>query len=186
MPIVGQVTPDFPCEAYYNDTFVQRNLIVPGIWNILVFYPADFSFVCPTELQELATLYDDFLSLKAELVSLSTDSIYVHKAWHDSSNAISTVRFPMVADPGGRISKSYGVYNEELGQSQRGTFLIDPDRIIRAFEVSDNSIGRSGQELLRKLRAGIYVRENPGMVCSASWKQGEGGIKSGIDMVGKI
>lgn len=157
-----------------------------GKWLILFFYPADFTFVCPTELEELAENYNELKKLGAEVLSVSTDTAFVHKAWHDNSPAIRKVKFPMAADPTGRLSREFGVYIEEEGLALRGTFIINPEGVLKAYEVHDNSIGRSADELLRKLQAAKFVSEHKGNVCPASWKPGHKTLKPGLKLVGKI
>lgn len=187
MVAIGQKIPDLESQAFRaNDIHSIKLSDYEGKWLLLMFYPADFTFVCPTELEEAADLYDEFKKLGAELLSVSTDTVYVHKAWHDQSPSIKKIQFPMVADPSGKLSRAFGVYLEEQGISLRGTFIIDPDGVLKAFEVNDNSIGRSGQELLRKLQAAIFVRQNKGEVCPASWRPGKKSLKPGLDLVGKI
>jgi peroxiredoxin (alkyl hydroperoxide reductase subunit C) len=134
----------------------------------LFFYPADFTFVCPTELEELAENYEAFQKEGAEIISVSTDTEFTHKAWHDSSEAISKVKFPMAADPTGEMSMALGTYIDDEGLSLRGTFIIDPEGIIKSIEINDNSIGRSASELLRKVQAAKFVAEHNGQVCPAS------------------
>lgn len=186
-PLIGMQVPDFELEAFHNNDIKKIKLSdYKGKWLALVFYPADFTFVCPTELEELAELYPEFQKLGAEVLSVSCDTAFVHKAWHDNSPAISKVKFPMLADPAGKLSKAFGVYLEKEGLSLRGSFIIDPDGIIKALEVNDNNIGRSAKELLRKLKAAIFVRENKGQVCPASWEPGKKTLKPGIDLIGKI
>ncbi len=150
-----------------------------GKWLVLLFYPADFTFVCPTELNEAARMHDDFLKAGAEIVSFSTDTAYVHMAWHGSSPLLKEVRFPMGADPGGRLCRAFGTYMEDAGLSTRATFIIDPEGEIKAIEMHDNSIGRSAAEILRKLQAAKHVRENPGQLCPAGWKPGAEAIGAG-------
>lgn len=157
-----------------------------GKWLILLFYPADFTFVCPTELEEAANHYEEFQKLGAELISVSTDTAFVHKAWYDNSPAIKKIKFPMLADPSGKLCRAFNTYIDDEGLSLRGTFIIDPESVLKAYEMHDNSIGRSAKELLRKLQAAIFVRENKGEVCPASWKPGEKTLKPGLDLVGKI
>lgn len=184
---IGHAIPDFELEAYHGDEIKTLRLSsYRGQWLILFFYPADFTFVCPTELEEMADLYPKFQELKAEVLSVSTDTVYVHKAWHDSSKAIKKIRFPMVADPTGNLSREFGTYIEGVGLSLRGTFLVDPDGVLRAVEIHDNSIGRSAGELFRKLQAAIFVREHGGEVCPASWAPGKATLKPSLDLVGKI
>lgn len=158
-------------------------------WLIFFFYPADFTFVCPTELEEMAGMYDEFTKEGAEILSVSTDTVFVHKAWHDNSDAIKKVQFPMVADPAGELSKLFGTYipkGGDAGLALRGTFIVDPDGVLRTIEIHDNSIGRSAKEAMRKLKAAKFVREHGGEVCPASWEPGEETLKPGMDLVGKI
>ena len=184
---VGQEMQDFEAEAYFNDDITKIRLSdYRGKWVVIIFYPADFTFVCPTELEEAADLYDEFHKEGAEILSVSTDTVFAHKAWHDISPAIKKIRFPMVADPTGRISRNFETYMDETGLSLRGSFVIDPDGVLKASEVNDIAIGRSGRELLRKLQAARFVRENNGMVCPAGWTPGKKGMKIGLDLVGKI
>jgi len=186
---IGEAIPDITAEAYHDDEIKNvriRDYTDDGKWVILIFYPGDFTFICPTELEEAASLYDEFRKENAEVLSVSTDSVYVHKAWHDTSDAIKKIRFPMLADRSGDISRTFGTYIEGEGVALRGSFIIDPDGILRALEINDNSIGRSADELLRKLQAAKFVREHKGMVCPASWRPGKKTLKPGLDLVGKI
>jgi peroxiredoxin len=178
---------NLPFEAFQNEKIKKIKLSdYEGQWLVLIFYPADFTFICPTELEEAANYYKEFKKIKAEILSVSTDTVFVHKAWHDQSPAIKKIKFPMVADPTGRLCKEFGTYIEEEGVSLRGSFIIDPDGKLVAYEMHNNSIGRSVEELLRKLEAAIFVREHKGMVCPASWKPGKKTLKPGLDLVGKI
>lgn len=184
---INQKVEDFKLEAYHNDKIKTINLAdYRGKWVVVMFYPADFTFICPTELEEMAGLYDDFKKLGAEVFSVSTDTVYAHKAWHDQSPTIKNVKFPMLADPTGNLSKEFGVYIEEEGLALRGSFIINPDGILKAYEVHDNSIGRSAKELLRKLQAAIFVEKHKGQVCPASWEPGSDTLKPGLDLIGKI
>lgn len=184
---INHVVPDFELEAYVDDDFRKIKLSeYKGKWVVLVFYPADFTFVCPTELEDAAKHYEEFKKLGAEVMSISRDTVFVHKAWHDNSPAIKSVQYPMLADPTGRICRLFDTYIEEDGLSLRGTFIIDPDGVLKTIEVHDNSIGRSTKELLRKLQAAIFVRENKGNVCPVSWEPGGSTLKPDIDLVGKI
>ena len=184
---VGQKITDMEFEVYHNDEIKKiRFSDYKGKWLVLLFYPADFTFICPTELEEAAENYDGFKKLNAEVISVSTDTVFVHKAWHDHSPAIKKVRYPMAADPTGKLCREFGTYIEEEGLSLRGSFIIDPDGILKAIDVHDNSIGRCAEEILRKLQAAVFVRENKGMVCPASWKPGKKTLKPGLDLVGKI
>ncbi len=157
-----------------------------GKWLALVFYPADFTFVCPTELSELAELYPKFQAEGAELMSISTDTVFVHKAWKDNSDSIAKIKYPMLADPTGKLCKLFGTYIPEEGLSLRGSFIIDPDGKLVAYELHDNNIGRSAEELLRKLQAAKFVREHGGEVCPAKWTPGADTLKPGLDLVGKL
>ena len=187
MPLIGRQLPDISLKGYAQGAFSTFSLKESrGKWLILFFYPADFTFVCPTELEELAGMYDQFKAENAEVMSVSTDTEFVHKAWHDHSPAIKSITFPMLADPAGELSTALGVYIPQEGLALRGTFLIDPDGVITAYEVHDNSIGRSAAELLRKLQAAKFVREHSGQVCPASWKPGAETLTPGVDLVGKL
>lgn len=156
-----------------------------GKWSAVVFYPADFTFVCPTELEDLANLYEDFKKENCEIYSVSTDTEYVHKAWHDSSERVKKVQYPMIADPTGKLSRMFEVMIEEEGLALRGSFIIDPEGVVQAYEVHSNGIGREASELLRKLQAAKFVREN-GEVCPAKWKPGKESLKPTIDLIGKL
>ena len=186
-PKINQPAPLFSAKAFYNnDTKITNLTDYRGKWVVLVFYPADFTFICPTELGDLADKYEEFQKLPAEILSISTDTVFVHKAWHDNSKTIAKIKFPMLADPTGNICKAYGTYIPEEGLSLRGTFIIDPEGILKVFELHDNSIGRSSAELLRKVRAAQFVREHAGEVCPANWEPGKATLKPGLDLVGKI
>jgi len=184
---IGEKIPDFTLSAFHDDKEKKIKLgSTKGKWLILIFYPADFTFICPTELEEAAELYPEFKKLGAEVMSVSTDTVYVHKAWRDASPAIKKIKFPMLADPTGKLCKALGTYIDEEGLSLRGSFIFDPDGVLKAFEIHDNSIGRSGKELLRKLQAAKFVRENKGLVCPASWEPGKKTLKPSLKLVGKI
>jgi len=184
---VGEEIPDFEVEAFHeNDVKKIKLSDYRDKWLILFFYPADFTFVCPTELEEMAGNYDEFKKNDAEILSVSTDTVFAHKAWKDVSPAIKKINFPMVADPTGKVSRAFGTYIEDEGLALRGSFIIDPDGILRSVEINDNSIGRSAKELLRKLQAAKFVREHGGNVCPASWQPGDDTLEPGLDLVGKI
>lgn len=187
-PTIGAEVPDFEGEIYHEEAFRKINLSeYRGKWLILFFYPADFTFVCPTELEDLAENYATFRELGAEILSVSTDTVFVHKAWHDHSDAVRKVNYPMFADPTGNLSRLFGTYIDAEGVSLRGTFIIDPDGVLQSIEVNANNIGRSSDELLRKLRAAQFVREHGGVeACPAKWRPGEKTLRPGIDLVGKI
>jgi len=178
---------DFELDAYQNGEIKKIKLSdFKGKWLCLIFYPADFTFVCPTELEDTAKLYDKFLSLGAQVCSVSTDTAFAHKAWHDTSPAIKKVKYPMLADPTGELCKYFGTYIEDEGLSLRGSFIISPDGILKTIEIHDNDIGRSASELLRKLQAAKFIHENPGNVCPASWEAGKDTLKPSTELVGKI
>jgi peroxiredoxin (alkyl hydroperoxide reductase subunit C) len=184
---INEKIPEFGAKALHEDRIKNiKNSDYSGKWIVLFFYPGDFTFVCPTELEELAENYEKFKELGVEILSVSTDSEFVHKAWHDNSPAIKKVKFPMLADPTGKLAKMFGTYIEEEGVSLRGTFIIDPDGNLKAYEVHDNSIGRDVKELIRKIEAAQFVREHGGEVCPASWTKGKDTLKPGLDLVGKI
>ncbi len=179
--------PDFELDSYQQNEIKKVKLSdFRGQWVILIFYPADFTFVCPTELEDAAKHYEEVKKLGGEIMSISTDTAFVHKAWHDSSPAIGKIEYPMLADPTGNVSRLFGTYIEEEGQSLRGTFIVDPDGVLKTIEIHDNNIGRSAKELVRKLQAAKFVRENKGNVCPASWEPGEETLQPGIDLIGKI
>ena len=187
MAQINQKITDFELEAYHNDEIKKIKLSgYKGKWLVLIFYPADFTFICPTELESAADNYEEFRKLGAEILSISTDTVFVHKAWHDNSPAIKKIKFPMLADPTGKLCREFGTYIEGEGLSLRGTFIIDPDGILKAYELHDNSIGRSSEELMRKIHAAQYVREHGGEVCPMNWKPGSKTLKPGMDLVGKI
>lgn len=184
---IGDKLPELKFKVYHEDKEKEMSTKdLAGKWAIFFFYPADFTFVCPTELEELANMYEDFQKEGAEIISVSTDTVFVHKAWHDESPAIGKIKFPMAADPTSELCHVFGTYIEDEGLSLRGTFVIDPDGVLKAIEINHNDIGRSAKELLRKLRAAKFVRENGGQVCPASWEPGQDTLKPGMDLVGKI
>ncbi len=184
---IGDTIPDMELEAYYNDKTVKIKLgECRGKWTVLLFYPADFTFVCPTELTEAAHLYDEFKKEGAEIMSVSTDTVFVHKAWHDHSPTIKDIKYPMLADPTGELCRALGTYIEKEGLSLRGTFIFDPDCKLVAMDIHDNSIGRNAHEILRKVQAAKFTHDNPGQVCPASWKPGGKTLKPGMDLVGKL
>ena len=187
LPIVGQKLPDFELEAFVDEDIKKiKGSDYLGKWLILFFYPADFTFVCPTELEEMADRYEEFKALDAEIVSVSTDTVFVHKAWHDHSEAIKKIKFPMLADPAGSLCKALGTYIPNEGLSLRASIIIDPEGVIKVYELHDNSIGRNAGELLRKLQAAKFVNEHAGQVCPASWKPGSDTLEPGLNLVGKI
>jgi len=184
---IGEKIPNMEFEIFHNDdTKKVKFSDYEGKWVVLLFYPADFTFVCPTELESAADHYDDFKEQNAEVISMSTDTGFVHKAWHDHSKAIGKIEYPMGADPTGNVCRAFGTYIEEEGLSLRGSFIINPEGELVAMDVHNNDIGRSTEEILRKLQAAKFVSEHPGEVCPASWKPGGKTLKPGMDLVGKI
>ena len=157
-----------------------------GKWLVLLFYPADFTFICSTELEEAADYYEEFKKAGAEILSVSTDTAFVHKAWHDHSPAIKKIQYPMVADPAAKLCRYFDTYLDNEGISLRGSFIIDPDGVIKAIEIHDNSIGRSAEEILRKLQAAIFVRGHEREVCPANWRPGKKTLRPELDLVGRI
>lgn len=185
--IINTLIPDFKVQAYHNGSFTTvSSEDVKGKWAIFFFYPADFTFVCPTELVDMAEKYEQFKAMGVEVYSVSTDSHFVHKAWHDASESIRKIQNPMLADPTGALSRAFGVMIEEDGMAYRGTFVVNPEGRIKLVEIQDNSIGRNADELLRKVEAAQFVASHDGEVCPAKWKKGEETLKPSIDLVGKI
>lgn len=184
---INQRIPDFKVQAYVNGEFkTVTNADLAGKWSVFFFYPADFTFVCPTELGDVADKYADLKKMGVEVYGVSTDTHFVHKAWHDASETIKKVKYPLLADPTGHLSRSFGVYIEEEGLAYRGTFVINPDGLVKIAEVHDNGIGRNAEELVRKVQAAQFVASHPGEVCPAKWKPGAATLKPGLDLVGKI
>ena len=184
---INEKAPELKGDAFVGNEIKKISLDdYKGKWVILFFYPADFTFVCPTELGELADNFKRIQDEGAEVISVSTDTTFVHKAWHDNSPTIKKIKFPMFADPTRRVCNNYGTLIDEDGLSLRATFIIDPEGIVKAFEFHDNSIGRSIEELIRKLQAAKFVEENKGQVCPMNWKPGEKTLTPGLDLVGKI
>ena len=185
--LINTDIPEFTVQAYHNGAFktVSKKDVL-GKWAIFFFYPADFTFVCPTELGDLADKYAQLKEMGVEVYSVSTDTHFVHKAWHDASDTIKKIHYVMLADPTGHLSRYFGVHIEEEGLAYRGTFLVNPEGKIKLAEVHDNSIGRNAQELVRKVQAAQFVAAHPGEVCPAKWTTGAATLKPGLDLVGKI
>lgn len=187
MSLINTEVKPFKAQAYRDGKFFEvTEQSLKGKWSVVVFYPADFTFVCPTELEDLADKYEEFQRLEVEVYGVSTDTHFAHKAWADTSDAIKKVRYPLVGDPTGAITRNFEVMIEEEGLALRGTFLINPDGVIKLCEIHDNGIGRDASELLRKVKAAQYVASHPGEVCPAKWKEGEKTLKPSLDLVGKI
>jgi peroxiredoxin (alkyl hydroperoxide reductase subunit C) len=187
MPTINSKVPDFRVQAYHQGAFkTVSSDDLKGKWSVFFFYPADFTFVCPTELSDLADKYTQLKEYGVEVYSVSTDTHFVHKAWHDASDTIRKIEFPMLADPTGHLSRAFGVYIEESGLAYRGTFVVNPEGQIKVAEIHDDAIGRNSDELVRKVQAAQFVASHPGEVCPAKWKPGAQTLKPGINLVGKI
>jgi len=178
----------FTATAYHNGSFVEvSDEDLRGRWSVVMFYPADFTFVCPTELGDMADHYDELQSMGVEVYSVSTDTHFTHKAWHDASDTIRKIRFPMIGDPTGQVTRNFGVMREDQGLADRATFVVDPDGVIQAMEVTAEGIGRSAADVVRKVRAAQYVRKHPNEVCPADWdEEGDETLAPSLDLVGKI
>jgi len=187
LPTIGSPISNFELNAFQHGKIRKINLAeYRGKWLILFFYPADFTFVCPTELEEMADNYEEFTKLNTEIISVSTDTEFVHKAWHDTSPAIKKIQFPMAADPTGDLCRELGVYINNEGLALRGTFIFDPKGKLVAMEINENSVGRNVKELIRKLQAVQYVYSHNGEVCPASWKPGAKTLTPNEELIGKI
>ncbi len=185
MSLIGKEINEFKVQAYQNGEFkevTKEDLL--GKWNVFFFYPADFTFVCPTELEDLANLYESFQKINCEIYSVSCDTHFVHKAWHDTSKRIQKIQYPMLADPTATLAKDLDVYIESEGVAERGTFIINPEGKVVAYEVIAGNVGRNGDELLRRVQASQFVAEHGDEVCPAKWQPGEETLKPSLDLVG--
>lgn len=187
MSLINTTIKPFKATAFHDGKFVDiTEATLKGKWSVFVFYPADFTFVCPTELEDLANNYAEFKKLGVEIYGVSTDTHFAHKAWHDTSDAIKKVQYPLVGDPTTTLARNFEVLIEEEGLALRGTFVINPEGQIKVLEIHDNGIGRDASELLRKVKAAQYVASHPGEVCPAKWTEGAETLKPSLDLVGKI
>ena len=187
MSMINSEVKPFQATAYQQGEFIQvTDQTLRGKWSVFFFYPADFTFVCPTELEDLADNYEAFRKLGVEIYSVSTDTHFSHKAWHDTSPAIGKIAYPMLADPTHAIARNFGVLIEEEGLALRGTFVVNPEGQIKVAEIHDLGIGRDAKELLRKVQAAQYVAAHPGEVCPAKWTPGAKTLAPSLDLVGKI
>lgn len=187
MSLIGKEVEEFKAQAYHNNEFVevtQENF--KGKWSVLCFYPADFTFVCPTELEDLQEQYATLKELGVEVYSCSTDTHFTHKAWHETSDRISKIEYFMIGDPNHKIARIFDVLDEEAGAAQRGTFIIDPDGVVQTMEINADGIGRDASTLIDKIKAGQYVRSHPGEVCPAKWKETGETLAPSFDLVGKL
>ena len=187
MSLINTQVKPFSATAFQNGKFIPvTDETLKGQWAVLMFYPADFTFVCPTELEDLADHHAEFKKLGVQLYGVSTDSHFAHKAWHDTSEAIKKVNYALIGDPTQALAKNFEVLIEEEGMALRGTFVINPEGFIKVMEVHDNGIGRDASELLRKVKAAQYVAAHPGEVCPAKWTEGAATLTPSLDLVGKI
>ena len=187
MSLINSSVKPFKATAFHNGKFVDvSDASFKGKWSVVMFYPADFTFVCPTELEDLADNYAEFQKMGVEVYGVSTDSHFAHKAWHDTSEAIKKVNYPLIGDPTGTLTRNFDVMIEEDGMALRGTFVINPEGQIKLCEIHDNGIGRDASELMRKVKAAQYVAAHPGEVCPAKWTEGASTVTPSLDLVGKI
>jgi peroxiredoxin (alkyl hydroperoxide reductase subunit C) len=187
MSLINTEIKPFSATVYHNGKFSEiTEADLKGKWSVVFFYPADFTFVCPTELGDLADSYAEFKKLGVEIYSVSTDTHFTHKAWADASDTIKKIKYPMIGDPTHAISKNFEVLIDDAGLALRGTFVINPEGVIKVTEVHDLGIGRDAKELLRKVQAAQYVASHPGEVCPAKWTPGEKTLAPSLDLVGKI
>lgn len=187
MSLINQKIMDFKAWAYVNGDFKEVSRAdVLGKWAVFFFYPADFTFVCPTELEDLAGKYEEFKQIGCEVYSVSTDSHFVHKAWHDASKTIQKITYPMLADPTGNLTRDFDVMIESDGMAERGSFIVNPEGVIVAYEVTAENVGRNADELFRRVQASQFVAEHGDEVCPAKWKPGEKTLKPSLDLVGMI
>ena len=187
MSLIGRKLEEFKVQAYHNGSFKEVNTEdVLGKWSVFFFYPADFTFVCPTELGDLADHYEKFQEVGCEIYSVSEDTHFVHKAWADTTETIGKIKYPMLADPTGKLARFFEVLIEEEGLALRGTFIVNPEGEIQAYEVHQNGIGRNAEELLRKVQAAQFVAEHGDQVCPANWTPGAETLTPSLDLVGKL
>jgi peroxiredoxin (alkyl hydroperoxide reductase subunit C) len=187
MSLINSQIKPFKAQAFKGGKFIEvTEESLKDIWSVFFFYPADFTFVCPTELEDLADHYKEFHKLGVEIFAVSTDTHFCHKAWHDTSPAIGKIEYTMVGDPTHALSKNFEVLIEAAGLADRGTFVVDPNGVIQIVEVSAGGVGRDAKELLRKIKAVQYVASHPGEVCPAKWQEGEKTLAPSLDLVGKI
>ncbi|CAB9493755.1 alkyl hydroperoxide reductase subunit C [Alteromonas macleodii] len=187
MALINTAIKPFKATAFKDGEFVDvSSEDIKGKWAVFVFYPADFTFVCPTELGDIADKYEELQSRGVEVFSVSTDTHFTHKAWHDSSDTINKIKFAMIGDPTGEITRNFDCMRETMGLADRATFVVDPEGIVQAMEITSEGIGRDADDLVRKVKAAQYVANNPGEVCPAKWKEGEETLAPSLDLVGKI
>ncbi|TXH55710.1 MAG: peroxiredoxin [Burkholderiaceae bacterium] len=187
MSIINTQVPEFKANAFHNGKFIEvSNESMKGKWSVLIFMPAAFTFNCPTEVEDAADNYAAFKDAGAEVYIVTTDTHFSHKVWHETSPAVGKAKFPLVGDPTHKLTRAFGVHIEEEGLALRGTFIINPEGVVKTAEIHDNAIARDVKETLRKLTAAQYVAKNPGQVCPAKWQQGAKTLTPSLDLVGKI
>ena len=187
MSLINTEVPEFKANAFHNGKFVEvSNESIKGKWSVVIFMPAAFTFNCPTEVEDAAANYAEFQKAGAEVYIVTTDTHFSHKVWHETSPAVGKAQFPLVGDPTHQLTRAFGVHIEEEGLALRGTFVINPEGIIKTAEIHSNEIARDVSETLRKLKAAQFTAANPGQVCPAKWKEGEKTLKPSLDLVGKI
>lgn len=187
MSLINTQVKPFTAQAFQSGKFLTvTEADLKGKWSVMFFYPADFTFVCPTELEDLADNYVEFKNLGVEIYAVSTDTHFAHKAWHDTSDAINKIDYIMIGDPTHAVSRNFDVLIEDVGLANRGTFVVDPDGKIQIVEITAEGVGRDAKELLRKVKAAQYVAAHPGEVCPAKWTEGEKTLVPSLDLVGKI
>ncbi|MDB5972716.1 MAG: peroxiredoxin [Hydrocarboniphaga sp.] len=187
MSLINTSVKPFKVNAFHNGAFIEvTEASLKGKWSVVVFMPAAFTFNCPTEVEDAADNYAEFQKAGAEIYIVTTDTQFSHKVWHETSPAVSKAKFPLVGDPTHQLTRGFDVHIEEEGLALRGTFVINPDGVIKTAEIHDNAIARDMKETLRKLKAAQFVANNPGQVCPAKWKEGEKTLKPSLDLVGKI
>ena len=187
MSLINTQVQPFKTTAFQNGKFIEvSDESLKGKWSVLIFMPAAFTFNCPTEVEDAADNYAAFKDAGAEVYIVTTDTHFSHKVWHETSPAVGKAKFPLVGDPTHTLTRAFGVHIEEEGLALRGTFIINPEGVIKTVEVHDNAIARDVKETLRKLTAAQYVAKNPGQVCPAKWQQGAKTLTPSLDLVGKI
>lgn len=187
MSMINKEIHDFSVQAFQGNAFkTVTKADILGKWSVFFFYPADFTFVCPTELEELAVKYADFKAAGCEIYSVSCDTHFVHKAWHDTSERIQKIQYPMLADPTHALAKDFEVYIKGDGMAERGSFIVNPEGKIVAYEVIAGNVGRNAEELFRRVQASQFVAEHGDEVCPANWKPGAETLKPSLDLVGQL
>ena len=187
MSLINTQVQPFKAQAFHNGKFIEvTEHSLKGRWSALIFMPAAFTFNCPTEVEDAAQHYEEFRKIGAEVYVVTTDTHFAHKVWHETSPAVGQARFPLVGDPTHRLTRAFGVHIEEEGLALRGTFLVNPDGVIKTAEIHSNEIARDVKETVRKLKAAQYTAANPGQVCPAKWQQGAKTLTPSLDLVGKI